>query len=102
VPQQPDVEIPSNTGRPKQAVTASEEVPIVANKQAIAVNKKFVYGDAGVIRSKYRAANAGDASAAAELRVAKMLKGEGKVVYIKDDMKGMKNETGTFDFEVYS
>ncbi len=101
-PQQPGVEIPTNATKPRQGVTVSEDVPIATNKQATALNKTAVYGDNGVILRKYRSAVAGDLSAAAELRVVKMLRGEGKIVYIKDDMKGMKNQTGTFDFEVYS
>jgi RHS repeat-associated protein len=102
VPQHPDVEVPANTTKPKQGVTASEEVPIVTDKQATASNKLPIHGDAGVILSKYRSALAGDISAAAELRVAKMLRQEGKLVFIKDHNKGMANKTGTFDFEVYS
>ncbi|WP_317043941.1 RHS repeat protein, partial [Niastella yeongjuensis] len=84
--------------------TASEYEQTTAGGNAAAAKniRGLVYGDAGVVAKKYKAALDGDLSTAAELRVSKMLKGEGKIVYIKDDMAGMKNGTGTFDFEVYS
>lgn len=56
-----------------------------------------ITGDPGVLRRKVTAARAGDLSAAAEIRVAKLLKDEGKHVHFIDDLR---NPAGTFDFLV--
>ena len=70
-------------------------------KEAGGVSKiAKITGEQGVIFGKFRAAIKGDLSAAAELRVAKSLREEGKNVHFIDADAGHAAGTGTFEFTV--